>query len=209
MRSRVNRLNGGSRYVNFDSFTGPTSEQLVFHGSESGKVWTPTNTLIDPETGPVIDANARIKATDAAQSYNMTHGRRRLRRNGSVSADIIKIGVVADASFTGVIALAGHGGRTYIYTRQNHATGNWTILRRTWGQSEVAIASATQALTQDQVYRMRMEIRKAICLLWVDGVLLIRADVTSVLSAGGWGLRVANNVASVPQARLDNWMTTR
>lgn len=209
MRRRINRLCGGERIVFWDSFTDAANTQIHQHAPDGGGRWvSPTAQLSSVVQAEIDSTGQRLSELSLAQATTVAL-KKRGRRDGSVSCDLIKVGTVADSIQCGLVFRLSVPGRYYLWARANHTGGNWQLIRRTHDQSEVIQGSANQALTQDQAYRLRLDVRKAVGMLWVDDVLLIKADMCDLPKKSGAGVRLSNNVASSPQQRLDNWMTTR
>lgn len=207
MRSRANRLMGGSRIYRFDQFTDADNTLLLEHANPAGSPWIPRTAA----TGPTIISNNRVMAplvigADLV-SLNRSH-----RKNGSVSIDVIRTAALAGTSL-GVIlrASAQPGGNAAIIPRyvvgQYTSGAQWRIVR----DNLTVLGSAVGAvLVQDQVYRLRLAVRGSVFLLFVDDVLIQRADSSYTVRRGfQFGMFLSNSNGLESGLRMDNWAQSR
>ena len=204
MRRRINRLNGGSRIVLWDSFTDADGTTIQGHAPDDGCAMVP---IARGNSQGVITSNraAPELLNGALQVVAIKKGRS-IRPRGSISCDIVR--TAAAQNEQAGVGLANYEALDAIYG-EFLATGFLRLIRRV-SSVEFTVGSAAQVLTQDQVYRLKLEVRGGVGLLYLDGVLKIRAEHGSQRRRGGPSIRLANQQAvNNSMMRLDNFLVER
>lgn len=207
--NKIHRLHGGGRTLLWDSFTDDDGAELTAHPATGGGHWQ--DGAVVSLAFPQVASN---RLTQPSNAGHMIHGSRLMRRNGSVSCDVVRVsGSEAAAAFVGLLIRASRqlassqprGSYDIRYQLSNTVTA-WQLLRNSATQLG---SNVSQSLTQDQAYRVTISARGSRLIVWVDGTIIFNTEDCSARRGFRVGLRLANNgVASFP-LRLDNWQVTR
>jgi hypothetical protein len=214
MRKRINRLNGGGRTLLMDTFTDADGATLPGHAADDGVIWADGTTGSSSQGS--IQSNRLTTIEAGSSAAHFLRGSRLRRRNGAAYMDLIRVSA-ADANTSQVQLLLRHASRQQgalirwhmAFSYDTSSTGSvarWRIIRN--GGTVLSGATVNVVLTQDQVYRVKAEVRGSRFLLWIDGVLTINVEDANPIK-NFMGLRHQYSAAGEGCLRVDNWMATR
>lgn len=207
MRRRVNRLMGGGRTVAFQAYSAPDGTEVGSTPTESGHSWqNPSNLSAVEGSRATIQSGRLIARADSASntiSYLTVH---RGRRNGKVSADIVRTAAATNTNIGLLIRHSRDRGYAALYAP---ASAVWQLFRRhpVTGNTQLG-SNIAQSQTQDQVYRVSWEAYGQVLVLRIDGTIVGRAE-DPYIPRGAAGFRIGTNVIVAPSNVMDNWMATR
>lgn len=190
----VSRYIVPASYLLYDTFTGADAT-LDFHTAEIGAPWVVSTN--SNATSIVTGGKLTKDSTNLASLYYSTAT---LNANGFAEVDMRM------RSATGNVGLALRfiaDTNNYVWWRYNTGDSLWSI-RETISGTASQLASASQSLTIDQVYRVRLETSGTQARLLVDGAVVIDWTTITNTNSGRVGVRMSGTMSPTVGFDFDN-----
>lgn len=178
-----------------DSFTDTAGTVLTSHTGETGATWTKTT-----GTGSVVvTAAGRLRGNATQNVYYYSSGVCATDEM-DVTADVVQRSA-ASAS----VSIYGRLNTTQATGYFAQRTTNWS-LRKIVNTSVTFLASFAQALTTDQVYALKLEVRAAAKKVYVDGVEILSNADNAITGDVHGGIECTGAVSDSTGLHLDNFV---